>query len=230
MRFVNKSHVRSVFENKTVAIVGSGPGVLDNDPGYIDDHNVVVRVNNYRLYPETGKRTDVFYSFFGNSIKKESVDLIGDGVFLCMCKCPDAKVMESEWHRTNGKMEGVDFRGIYERRKSWWFCDTYIPTIADFMALFDSLGRHIPTTGFAAIREIMDCGPAYIYLTGFDLFRSGLHNVNEPWRKKNTGDPIGHVPETELLWLRDNRKMFAMDARLTAIMGEQCPTHLTTNV
>jgi len=232
MNFVNKSQIRSVFENKTVAIVGSGPGVLDNEPGLIDEHEVVVRVNNFRLFAATGVRTDVYYSFFGNSIKKEAVDLIAGGVQLCMCKCPNAKVIESEWHRVNGKMDGVDFRGIYERRKDWWFCDTYIPTLHDFLALFESLGRHIPTTGFAAIREIMECNPAYVYLTGFDLFRSGLHNVNEPWRRKNTGDPIGHVPEVELQWLRENKKMFAMDKRLTAILseGEQCQTPSTTNV
>ena len=65
MRFVSRSEVRSRFEGKSVAIVGSGPGCAENEPGLIDGHDVVVRVNNYRLTGGTGKRTDIFYSFFG---------------------------------------------------------------------------------------------------------------------------------------------------------------------
>ena len=53
MRFVDRSHTRPVFENKRVAIVGGGPGVLANNPGFIDSHDVVVRMNNYRLFAES---------------------------------------------------------------------------------------------------------------------------------------------------------------------------------
>lgn len=205
MRFLSKSDVRPWFEGKRVAIVGSGPGVLGNAPGFIDGHDVVVRVNNYRIVPPaTGMRTDVHYSFFGSSIRKSADDLKRDGVRLCMCKCPDAHAIESAWHRRTGKMTGVDFRYIYARRAQWWFCDTYIPTLDAFLAKFNMLQGHVPTTGFAAIIDVLGFAPASVYLTGFDFFRSGLHNVNEPWRDKNKDDPIGHVPERELEWLAHN--------------------------
>jgi len=187
-----------------VAIVGSGPGSLDNAPGFVDSHDVVVRVNNYRLLPATGSRTDVFYSFFGYSIRKTAAELQRDGVTLCMCKCPCALAVDSDWHRERGKMEGVDFRWIYDLRADWWFCDTYVPTLGDFLKDFELLGRHIPTTGFSAILEVLEAKPAAITLTGFDFFRSGVHNINEPWRRKNGDDPIGHVPERELAWLAEN--------------------------
>lgn len=204
-RFISKSTLAARFEGKTVAIVGSGPGVLDNDPGMIDAHDVVVRVNNYRiLMPATGARTDVFYSFFGRSIRKSSNDLKRDGVTLCVCKCPNAIVMQSDWHRKNGKMAGVDFRRIYLRRSAFWFCDTYVPGVDEFMADFNLLGGHVATTGFSAIRQVLACQPKSIYLTGFDFFRSGIHNVSDPWRAKHTDDPIGHVPAREFAWLMDN--------------------------
>lgn len=205
MRFLDRSECQPVFEGKRIAIVGSGPGVLDNEPGFVDGHDVVVRVNNYRLVsPATGQRTDVFYSFFGTSIKKTAHELARDGVTLCMCKCPNAHAIESEWHRANGKMIGVDYRPHYERRASWWFCDTYIPTVEEFMVGFRLLGDHMPTTGFAAILDVLSFDPAEIYLTGFDFFRSGVHNVSDPWRVKNLDDPIRHEPERELAWLAAN--------------------------
>jgi hypothetical protein len=209
-----------VFKGKTVAIVGSGPGSLDNAAGVVDGHDVVVRVNNYVLRGEaTGRRTDVYYSFFGNSIHKDPVTLQRDGVFLCMCKCPDGLAVHSPWHVKNNKMHGVDFRWIYDLRRSWWFCDTYIPTVEEFRSSFDLLGGHIPTTGFAAILEVFHSEPRAIYLTGFDFFKSGVHNLDKPWRQKNTDDPVGHVPEKELAWIRANREQLTVDKRLAQALG-----------
>lgn len=198
MRFISRQEAAQHFKGKSVAIVGSGPGVLTNKSGFVDSHDVVVRVNNYKLTAETGSRTDVHYSFYGTSIRKTAEELKRDGVNLCMCKCPDAHAIESEWHRRKNKMEGVDYRYIYRNRKDWWFCDTYVPDADTFLRKFNLLGRHIPTTGFAAILDVACFDPSAIYLTGFDFFASKIHNVDEPWREKNTDDPFRHRPDKEL--------------------------------
>jgi hypothetical protein len=201
MRFLQRSEVSPWFEGKSVAVVGSGPGCVDNEDGFVDSHDVVVRANNYRLIGGAGKRTDVFYSFFGTSIRKTAEELKADGVKLCMSKVPNAHAIESEWHRRNNKMIGVDYREHYRRRKDWWFCDTYIPTVEDFLKPFEALGKHQPTTGFAAIWDVLSFNPRSVYLTGFDFFRSGVHNVNEPWKVKNLDDPFRHEPEREREWV-----------------------------
>ena len=204
--------VAEIFNGKTVAIVGSAPTVLENDGNYIDSHDIVVRVNNYKLKPEkTGKRTDVHYSFYGNSIKKTSDELKKDGVYLCMCKVPDANTIESEWHKKNGKQFGVDFRWIYARRAQWWFCDTYAPTKPHFMKYFTLCGNRMPTTGFQCILEILSFNISKAYITGFDFFESKIHNVNEVWRPGRLDDPIGHNPKTEkeyILHLNDDRVIY----------------------
>lgn len=216
MRFLSRSEVRPWFENRTVAIVGSGPGCAENQAGYVDSHQVVVRVNNYRLVGGTGSRADVFYSFFGTSIKKTADELKRNGVHLCMCKLPDAQPIESGWHRQNGKMIGVDYRPHYRRRTSWWFCDTYVPTVEEFMQPFAALGRHMPTTGFAAIWDVLSFNPRAVFLTGFDFFRSGIHNVNESWVAKNLDDPYRHEPARELAWVAQamRRHPISTDERL----------------
>ncbi len=220
MRFVSRAEVAPVFAGKQVVIVGSGPGVLDNRPGAIDAHDVVVRVNNYKLSPETGRRTDVFYSYFGNAIRKRAEDLVRDGVGLCMCKCPNANAIRSDWHKQRGKLAGVDFRWIYTLRESWWFTETYVPDLAEFLEQFELLGRRIPTTGFAAILTVLSFAPASVHLTGFDFFSSGVHNVNEKWKPGAADDPVGHAPEREAALLRglELAHPITTDRRLRAVL------------
>jgi hypothetical protein len=220
VRFIQFDEVRQFFKGKSVAVVGSAPSIMHNVPGFIDSHDIVVRINNPKCGAAQGMRTDVFYSFFGTSIKKSAAELKREGVKLMMCKCPDAKPIESDWHERNGKTAGIDFRWIYELRRHWWFCPTYIPDVASFMEKFILLDRHIPTTGFAAILDVLACEPASCYVTGFDFFASGIHNGDQPWRKGDPADPIGHRPELEAAWLAGNYRRYPLklDARLSEIV------------
>ena len=221
MNFISFDEVRRRIDGQSVAIVGSAPSCAENDPGFIDSHDLVIRINNYRIINKkngTGTRTDIFYSFFGSSVRKTKEELKKDGVTLCLCKCPDSKPIESEWHEKNGKPLGVDFRYIYETRRDFWFCDTFIPGNEHFLEVFRVLDNHIPTTGFSCIQDVLKCNPGSIYITGFDFFSSGIHNVNEPWRPGRADDPIGHDPERELNWLRRNKDKFKTDAKLSVLL------------
>lgn len=204
MRFVTADDVHARFAGKTVAIVGSGPTVLENEPGFIDSHDVVVRVNNYKLSTKAGRRADVHYSFYGRSIRKTAEELRTNGVTLCMCKCPDDMPITCDWHVQHGKYNGIDFRYIYRMRSAFWFCDTYVPSTVRFLEKFFLLDRHVPTTGFAAIHDVLMCNPKQVYLTGFDFFMSRKHNVTDRWNPGNPADPIGHRPDLEAKWLAAN--------------------------
>ena len=221
MRFVSFEEAAGRFRGKSVAIVGSGPGSLDNAPGFVDSHDVVVRVNNHKCGQAQGLRTDVHYAFYGTSIRVPAADLTAQGVKLCMCKLPDSRPIESEWHRQRGKLAGIDYRYIYQNRRAWWPCDVFVPSDSRFLAKFELLGNHQPTTGFAAILDVLECEPASVYLTGFDGFTSGIHNVNEPWFEKNNEDPICHRPDLELAWLKDNVHRLTFDKRFAGICGNE---------
>lgn len=216
---ISWNSVAEVFAGKRVAIVGSGPGSKGNPPGFVDSHDVIVRVNNYACEPNsgTGMRTDVHYSFYGTSITKTAHELQRDGVRMCMNKCPNGQFIESEWHRKRGKLNGVDFRYIYQARESFWFCDTWVPDVDHFMRGFNLLGGKVPTTGFTAILDVLACSPRHVFLTGFDFFQSGVHNLNERWKPGNPSDPIGHTPEGERAWLLQNfeRLPVTMDEMLS---------------
>ena len=223
MRFLTFEETADRLRGKRVAVVGSAPSVIDNAEGFVDGHDVVVRVNNYKLGRRQGERCDVHYSFYGSSIRKTAAELKADGAWLCMCKCPDAKPIECEWHERNGKLLGIDFRYIYKARADWWFCDTFVPSIEHFRASFNLLGQHVPSTGFAAILDVLACRPRAMYLTGFDFFSSGLHNVDEAWRPGDPADPIGHRPDLELGWLCEHSGLhpISVDERLQQLMAER---------
>lgn len=221
-RFCCRAEAAEHLRGKTVALVGSGPGVLYNPPGFIDSHDVVVRVNNYKLTgPATGKRTDVFYSYFGHAIKKTAEELKADGVKLCWCKCPDDKAVDSPWHEARGKTSGIDFRWVYDLRNDFWFCQTYVPTVQEFQKHFELLNQHVPTTGFSALLDILSCEPKNVFMTGFDFFASRIHNVNERWRGGNPADPIGHSPSGEREWFLANveRLPLTMDSTLASVVA-----------
>lgn len=221
MNFVTLEQARETIRGKRVAVVGGGPTALDNRPGFVDGHEVVVRVNNYRTGNEQGTRCDVYYSFFGSSIRKTPAELQRDGVRLCWAKCPDGKPLESRWHEERGRQNGIDFRYIYRERGPWWFCDTFIPDTAHFMRGVALLGGHVPTTGFSAILDILEAKPAALFVTGFDFFASRQHNVDERWKPGDPSDPIGHRPELEQAWLRENlpKHPVYLDRYLTGVLA-----------
>ncbi len=205
-RFISFEEAAARFAGRSVAIVGSAPSCAENAPGFVDSHEIVVRVNNYKTGSAQGFRTDVHYAFYGTSVRKRREELQADGVTLCMCKCPDGKPIASEWHERNHRQVGIDYRYIYANRRAWWFCDTFVPDEARYLAKFELLGRHIPTTGFAAILDVLEAKPRSLYLTGFDFFESKLHNVDEPWRPGDPGDPICHRPDLECAWLYEQAR------------------------
>lgn len=216
------AELSKLITDKRIALVGSGPGVLDNETGYIDDSfDTVVRVSNFKLTRNTGKRVDIHYSFYGSSIKTDRDVLINAGVKYCIAKCPPGQVFESPFHRKRGTINSINFDYIYESKRDWWFCPTFIPDESELHAGFDLLSGHMPTTGFSALLLLMKMNPAEIYMTGFDFFTSKIHNVNEKWRESTDNSPIRHRPDLELQFVMSYRNELRFDKRLSTIIDEE---------
>jgi len=218
---VGLEHVKDFFRGKTVAIVGSAPSCLDNRGEHIDGHDVVIRINNYKIKgfeEKVGKRCDVHYSFYGNSIRTTAEELKRDGCKMHMAKCPDGVPINCDWHIERGKNNGVDFTYIYKLRKVYWVAPLYLPTCERYRWYFDKIG-HSPTTGFSCILEVLDTDAKSIYMTGFDFFSSGMHNVNEAWREGDQSDPLRHVPDAERDYIRKlEDKRLIVDKHLEKIL------------
>lgn len=200
-----QSDLVEIFKDKKVVIIGSAPsGAQYNHCNDIESYDEIVRVNNYKTrginnrgkpYDYTGSlgvRTDYHYSFYGGSIRKTPEELRADGIKGHLCKCPNDECHVTKWHEKTNQRHGGDFRPIYRRRKNFWIAPVYIPEKEHYMKLFNILEKHVPSTGFACIWEIIQCKPKQLYITGFDFMKTPVHNVDEPWLKGNPNDPIGH--------------------------------------
>ena len=183
---IKDKELLKVIEGKRVVVMGSAPSVLNNNGKDIDNYDLVVRVNNFKIkgYEEkVGTRIDIFYSFFGRSIKKENDELKKYGLRFIMCKYPNQEFLE----HTNGVAKpGISdgCKWVYEMRKDWWQHPIWIPKLKYFKENFEKISR-IPTTGISAILDLLRFNPKELYVTGYDFMTSGRHNTDEKW---NEGD------------------------------------------
>jgi hypothetical protein len=230
--YIDLNNVKERFKDKEVIIIGSAPSCLQNTRNFVESFDEIVRINNYKTkgidkrgnhYDYTdkvGERTDYHFSFYGGSVKKTQADL--RKIKAHLCKCPNDVCHITEWAKQNGQIQGGDFRPLYRRREGFWVAPVYIPEKYHYLKLFRHLDDHVPTTGFYAIWEIMRCKPKRLYITGFDFFSSGVHNVDEKWKAGKKEDPICHVPEKEKeilkAWYRDN-DWFEIDMHLKHVLG-----------
>ena len=199
MQLISNEELTNILAGRRVVILGSAPSVLKNNGDFIDNFDIIIRLNNYKIYgyrSHVGSRTDIYYSFFGKSIKKTNEELKEDGTRWIMCKYPNANFTA----HNGGKIEpGIsdNCKWVYDFRRDWFKLPTWIPTIKQFKKNFDLLNR-IPTTGVSCILDVLKFKPKSIYITGFDFFDSMIHNTNEAWKPGDGNHD--HAREKELVY------------------------------
>ena len=223
--------LRADIKGKSCVVIGSAPSCLENNGKHVDSYDIVIRVNNYKTKGEhwktkkkydftsqVGSRIDYHYSFYGGSIRKTDEEL--KGIKAHLCKCPDALVHPTAWHKERNYV-GCDFTQIYRRRRGFWIAPVYIPTVEHYYKLFNRLKQHVPSTGLACINDVLQCHPSELYITGFDFMKTPRHNVNELWLAGDPTDPIGHDWEAEQKlfteWVNKNKNI-VLDNRLKDIL------------
>ena len=88
--FISLDQMRARFKGKSIAVIGSGPTALLNSGEHIDSHDLIIRIQNYKMRgfeSQVGSRTDVHYSFYGMSMRKTAKELQEDGVSLACASC-----------------------------------------------------------------------------------------------------------------------------------------------
>lgn len=218
MFIIKDREIKKIIEGKKVVILGSAPSVLKNDGEYINSFDLIVRINNYKMFgfeKYVGNRTDIFYSYFGRNIKKENSELLNDGVKLIMSKYPNN---DFTGHTSGQVIQGISdtCKWVYDLRQDWWKFPVWIPKLRYFRENYNRIDR-IPTTGMSAVLDILRFSPCLLYITGFDFMRSKIHNVDEAW---NDGDGNhDHMAESKLMATLDNNPVISFDCRIAEIIN-----------
>jgi len=196
---LQEKSIERFFFDRSVIILGSAPSVTQLSTHALERYDVIVRVNNYEFFNDC-RRVDVYYSFFGRSIRGVEEKIRRDKPKFLFFKYP----FDFAFNRhTNGKEvagKSGDFRYVQRLRKDILLTTKHFAqTPANFISSFCAIGS-MPTTGVAAILDIIRYQPKELAIAGFDFFKSKTHNINEVWNPK---DGKGHDFETEEIVVSD---------------------------
>lgn len=191
--------VAEIIAGKSVLVIGAAPSVEKLNANFMESFDLIVRVNNYQIFNEC-KRTDIFYSMLGGSIKKTCADLERDGCKFIFCKNPFGNYIEKDKNGGMNILKSLRFEATYRLWREHWFeLPYYLQTMENWRWLNDQIGQ-ITTTGLSAIVDVYRFKPSRMHVAGFDFFISGLHNgyatYIKPW-------PKHHDFKGEMLFLRD---------------------------
>lgn len=180
---------------KRVAIVGNAGYLKELDQGeLIDSHDIVIRMNNFRLSGferQLGHRVEIFFTAFGGHIEFAP-------------DCYRAPMVVSSRPNNFFKIRSdrlfVHRKGkhITQGMRRLGRQELYAPSIDDYARLGRELAA-VPTTGYMAIRFVHDfLGPAIakVFVTGFSFFEGQTHYYSE-----RTMDPVNshNIPEEKRL-------------------------------
>jgi len=206
--------IAEFFKDKRVLILGSAPNVIEATPEIMWPYDIIVRVNNYKQHNDYN-RTDVFYTYGGLDIKKESPELIKDGVNFLFLKCPKQELNQGE--KLGRWVDGKWFYFNCWNKYQGFPC--FVQTESNFQDNFSFLGR-ILTSGISAVLDILRYRPKKIMLAGFDFFASKIHNLDVPWIEARGG---GHDNHGEKILIRElikhNKTVQCMPAIMEVLHG-----------
>lgn len=160
-----------------VAVVGNAGYLMDFHQGRaIDDHELVIRLNNFEtrgFERQVGGRCDVFLTNFFTDIRYERPELVDVEHVVASVPNTFRKAKRSHLHHRHAEhiVEGMlrlDRQGLY------------VPSLDMFLEAYDTC-RAVPSTGFMAILfALHHLRRNRLFVTGFSFFRGREHYFNEP--------------------------------------------------
>lgn len=209
--------------NKRVIILGPAPSITNFTPEFVEEYDVVVRVNKSVPVPDdiarhTGTRTDILYCCFSESqIEPDPLVVHPDvwkdhGVKLVVCPFPRKfKWMDHCYAKWDARNVGLPLE---------------IMSDSDYDILA-ACSKCRPNTGFAAIWHLLRYPITELYIAGFTFYRQGYHPSYRRYNEEQIMDWLKragvHDPDAQLkyfysMWQHDSR--IFVDSALLKILQE----------
>lgn len=172
------NHIRDIFYQKRVAIVGPAAYLTGMGNGkLIDDYDIIVRPNYFSLpltmHKDYGSRTDVMYHNMASYYLPGLIEHIDnnqrdfESLKLVIGSAIKAGPQDNNWtswpnHHISECATNFDKLKI-SSVLYWWI------GVSNYKLTFQEIGGCEPYTGISSILITTLCQPAEIYLTGFDF-------------------------------------------------------------
>lgn len=162
---------KNYLKGKNVCLVGPAPKMIGSGSGeVIDSYDVVVRLNKgysfcKKFKNDLGKKMDIIYQTaipkHGRGVTMPIEELKNAVKWIC-CSYPNEKHREN----INNFIKHVDNRILIHimDQKKWW-------RISEIVGEQMDSGPIAPTTGMAAIIDLLDHDIRGLYITGFTFFK-----------------------------------------------------------
>lgn len=171
----------SYLENKRVAIVGPAASIKNsNKGGYIDDHDIVVRLNYSKIdnVVDTGQKTDIIYYDGGMDSNRFNTYLELNPKTI-VCTYPETEWFFNERCKSNVSSLKEHFNSIVVDPKI-------------YNGLKDQLNKNAttnvvrPNSGLIAIVDLLNSKLSELYIIGLDFYRTAyLDSQPDGWGKMN---------------------------------------------
>ena len=161
---------------KSVAIVGNAGYVGEIPQGpLIDSHDLVIRMNNFRISgfeAQVGRRVDVFFTNFFTDIRFERPEVREAKYVVASVPNNFRKYRHRQIHHRHAEHIVA---GLKAMRRN----DVYVPEWDALSAWVQQWGC-FPSTGMmAALFALRYLGGARLYFTGFSFFQGGAHYFHD---------------------------------------------------
>ncbi len=170
---------KALDQNLRIAIVGNAGYLLDCDVGErIDDFDLVIRMNNFRLSGyerHIGSRNDVVITNFS----RYSIDFSNPGLRNCRMLV-SSRPMNFLRHRKLGIEDRLG-EHVTAGMKALRARHVFVPDLHYFTELTARLERY-PTTGLMALHLVVDILSSHcreLFLTGFSFFDGRTHYFSD---------------------------------------------------
>jgi hypothetical protein len=161
----------------SVAVVGNAGYLVDLDQGrMIDDHELVIRLNNFQttgFERQIGSRCDVFLTSFFTDIRYRRPEITGVRQIVASVPNTFRKARRSFLHHRYAEhiLEGME---QLDRR------EVFVPSLGTFFGACNTC-QAVPSTGFMAILFALQyLRWNRLLVTGFSFFRGREHYFNQP--------------------------------------------------
>lgn len=205
--------LKNLVKNKTVAIVGPSPHLVNTGLGkFIDSHDLVIRINEILpsgYFQDYGSKTDIVFLNLGNDWIEITLEMINKDIKALN----EIKLFVNPRNNldvsTENRFKKDPNQNIFNNFKKLNISNNFIHIGNEKNKEFEDKVGTFPTTGLLTIMSILECEFANLFVCGFSFYSTKYrYNPNKSDLYKKYGYMItgvaGHDMLNEINYLKSN--------------------------